>query len=291
MSNGIGSRREFLKASSAIVAGTALVLESTSAGAAGNLSVVPMLTALPAAGGAFAGGDLRGRFVYDGAAPARKPVVITADKEFCCKQNILEENLVVNPVNRGVANVFVWLYVAREDPPPAVHNSYAETEKADVLMDCSGCRFEPHAQVLRTTQTLVTRNLNPIGDSIKIDTLSNPSINIVIPIKGQWRQSYANAERLPARVSCSLHPWESGWLLVKEHPYLAVSNLDGNFAIKNLPPGKWAFQFWHEQSGYLTEVKFQGKATAWKRGRAEFEIKPGENDLGELVLATNLFAT
>jgi len=38
-------------------------------------------------------------------------------------------------------------------------------------------------------------------------------------------------------------------------------------------------------------VKFQGKATVWKRGRAEFDIKPGENDLGELVLAPGLFAT
>jgi len=68
--------------------------------------------------------------------------------------------------------------------------------------------------------------------------LSNPPINIVIPIKGQWRQSYTSAERMPARVSCSLHPWESGWLLVKEHPYMAVSKVDGSFAIKNLPPGK-----------------------------------------------------
>jgi len=51
-------------------------------------------------------------------------------------------------------------------------------------MDCHGCRFEPHAQVLRTTQTLLIRNLNLIGDSAKIDTLSNPPINIVIPIGG-----------------------------------------------------------------------------------------------------------
>lgn len=288
MSDTIGSRREFLKASSAAAAGAMLVSGEASQAKAKDISVAPLLMT---AGASFDGGDLKGRFVYDGTPPERKPVVITADKDFCGKKNILEENLVVDPANRGVANVIVWLYLSRGDTPPAIHSSYAEAEKADINMDCNGCRFEPHAQVLRTTQTLLIRNLNPIGDSAKIDTLSNPPINIVIPIKGQWRQSYANAERLPARVSCSLHPWESGWLLVREHPYMAVSNADGSFAIKNLPPGKWTFQFWHEQSGYVTEVNFQGKPTAWKRGRAEFDIKPGDNDLGEILLAPDLFAT
>lgn len=288
MSDTFGSRREFLKASSAAAAGAVLVSGNATPATAENVSAA---AALMAAGASFDGGDLKGRFVYDGTPPARKPVVITADKEFCGKQNILEENLVVDPTNRGVANVIVWLYLASGDPRPAIHNSYAETDKADVHMDCHGCRFEPHAQVLRTTQTLLTRNLNPIGDSVKIDTLSNPPINIVIPIGGQWRQAYASSERLPARVSCSLHPWESGWLLVKDHPYMAVSNADGSFAIKNVPPGKWTFQFWHEQSGYVTEVKVQGKAAAWKRGRAEFEIKPGANDLGDVLLAPDLFAT
>lgn len=288
MSDTIGSRREFLKASSAAAAGAVLVSGKAVPATAGEVSVASFLTAVSVS---FDGGNLKGRFLYDGAPPPRKPVVITADKEFCGKQNILEENLVVNPANRGLANVFVWLYLAREESLPAVHGSYAETAKAEVHMDCHGCRFDPHARCLWTAQSLLIRNLNPIGDSAKIDTLSNPPINIVIPIGGQWRQSYASSERLPARVSCSLHPWESGWLLVKDHPYVAVSNADGQFSIQDLPPGKWTFQFWHEQAGYVTEVKHQGKLAVWKRGRVELEIKPGENDLGELLLAPHMFAS
>lgn len=287
MSDATGSRREFLKASSAVAAGAVLGAGTPAGAMATGVSPALLSAVIP---GAFDGGDLKGRFVYDGAPPARKPIVITADKEFCGKQNILEEHLVVNPANRGLANVIIWLYQASREPLPPIHGSYAATEKAEVHLDCNGCRFDPHVCVLRTAQTLLIRNLNPIGDSAKIDTLSNPPINIVLPIKGQTRQPYPHAERLPARISCSLHPWESGWLLVKEHPYLAVSNADGDFAIKNLPPGKWTFQFWHEQSGYVTEVQLQGKATVWKRGRVEFEIQPGQNDLGDLLLAPGLFA-
>ena len=198
-------------------------------------------------------GHLQGRFVYEGEPPARKPLTITADKEFCGKHDIREEQLVVNPANRGVANVFVWLFLARGETPPAVHESYAATAKAEVLLDASGCRFEPHGCLLRTTQTLLIRNRNPIGDSAKIDTLANPPLNILLPIKSESRQQYPTPERLPVRVSCSLHPWESGWLLIKEHPYMAVSQADGKFAIRNIPCGRWTFQFWHEQAGYLTE--------------------------------------
>lgn len=282
MSEDVSSRRGFLKASSAAAAGA--VLGSADAASTAETS--------PAAGaGAFEGGDLKGRFVYDGVPPARKPVEITADREFCGKQNILKENLVVNPVNRGIANVVVWLYQASREAPPPVHPSYRATEKAEVHLDCRGCRFDPHVCVLRTTQTLLIRNLNPIGDSAKIDTLSNPPINILVPVDGRWRQTYSRPERLPAPVSCSLHPWESAWLLVVEHPYVAASDADGNFVIKSLPVGRRLFQFWHEQPGYLTEVKHRGSATTWRRGRVEMLIKPGENDLGELRLAPPLFVS
>jgi hypothetical protein len=37
-------------------------------------------------------------------------------------------------------------------------------------------------------------------------------------------------------------------------------------------------------------VRLRGTATAWKRGRAELEIQAGVNDLGDLLLAPELFA-
>jgi hypothetical protein len=55
-------------------------------------------------------GHLRGRFVFDGKPPVRKPVLITADKEFCGNKNLLEEEVVVKPDSKGLANVAVWIY-------------------------------------------------------------------------------------------------------------------------------------------------------------------------------------
>ncbi len=234
-------------------------------------------------------GDLKGRFVYDGSPPERKPVTITADHDFCGKKSILEEHLVVHPVNKGVANVIVWLYVGRTDKQPPVHASYEAAEDAAITLDASGCRFEPHVRLLRTSQTLMLRNLNPIGDNAKIDTLSNPPINVTLPIGAQVRQKYATEERLPVRVSCGIHPWESGWLLIKSHPYMAVSNEHGDFEIPRLPVGRWTFQFWHEQAGYLSEVTIGRTAVQWVRGRVDLDIGPDGRDLGDILLAPDLF--
>lgn len=239
--------------------------------------------------GAEQWGDLKGRFVYDGEPPERKPLKITADLEFCGNKNLLEQHLVVHPSNKGVANVIVWLFLGRADKPPAVHDSYAETAKAEVVLDSVDCQFEPHVVLLRTTQTLILRNSDPIGDSAKIDVLLNPPINITLPVRSEVRHRFTAEERLPARVSCGIHPWESGWLLVRELPYMAVSDENGQFKIANLPVGKWTFQFWHEQAGYVNQVTMDGKATSWARGRAEIEIRAGQNDLGDLLMAPGLF--
>jgi hypothetical protein len=81
----------------------------------------------------------------------------------------------------------------------------------------------------------------------------------------------------------------SGWLLIKDHPYMAVSDANGKLQIKNLPVGRWTIQFWHEKAGYVSDVSKAGQATEWPRGRLEVEIKSGDNDLGSFQLPPSLF--
>lgn len=170
-----------------------------------------------------------------------------------------------------------------------IHDSYQATEKGDVLLDCVHCRFEPHVVVLRTSQTLKVRNSDPKGDNIKIDVIKNLPINVTLPIGHTHEQQFPKAESLPARVSCSIHTWELGWLVVKDHPYMAATDDDGKFEIKNVPAGKRKFMFWQEEAGYLRDVTFQGKAQQWQKGTPELDLQPGDNDLGEIIVQPSLF--
>jgi len=233
-------------------------------------------------------GTLRGRFVYGGQPPAPKPITVTTDHEYCGKYDLVEERLLVDPVSRGVANVTVWLYLGRGAATVPIHEAYRDLADADVLLDSTHCRVDPHVSLLRTTQTLRLRNTDPIGDGLKIDAVRNQSINILLPPNGETTVTFPIPERLPIRVGCPVHPWESGWLFVSRHPYMAVSRKDGRFEISNLPCGTWTFQFWHEAAGYVHEVTIHNELQSWTRGRTELAIERGINELGDLLLAPGL---
>ncbi len=235
-------------------------------------------------------GSIKGRFVYDGAPPKAGPIAVNKDREFCGKFNLRDESLVVNPENRGVANVIVYLYLGRRDTPPTPHPSYEKTADAEVMFSNDKCRFSPRVALLRTTQTLKIANADTVGHNTKIDCFSNAPINPIIPAGSDIEQQFSAQERLPTRVSCSIHPWMTGWLVVKNNPYFAVTDENGAFEIKNLPAGKWTLQVWQEKSGYVKEVKKGGKATKWKKGRFKITVKDGQTEnMGDLLVSPKLF--
>lgn len=247
------------------------------------LSVVTVCLALGVTASAEEWGDLTGRFVYDGTPPAPAPVTVTKDVEFCGKHKLVNEELVVGK-DGGVKNIVVLLYLGRGDEAPAVHESYEKTAGDKVLLDNKNCRFEPHVALLRTSQTLVVGNSDPIGHNSKFNTFANAPINPIIPAGSQIEQQFSQPERFPVGVSCSIHPWMNAWVYIADHPYMAVTDEEGRFTIKNLPAGEWTFQVRHD-TGYVQQVKVDGKPTEWSKGRLEVNIKPGVNDIGEVRFA------
>lgn len=230
-------------------------------------------------------GNLTGRIVYDGTAPAAKPASITKDVAFCGKHNILQENVVVGK-DGGLKNVFVFMYLSSSDPKPPIHPEYEKTANAEVVLDNEKCRFEPHAVVLRTTQTLVLGNKDSVGHNTKVETFSNLPINPIIPAGGKLPKKFPLPERLPTTVSCSIHPWMTARVMIKDHPYVTVTDSSGNFEIKNVPAGTWTFCAWQEEAGYVDDIKLNGKMTKWKKGRFEVTIKDGGTyDVGEVKFA------
>jgi hypothetical protein len=53
-------------------------------------------------------------------------------------------------------------------------------------------------------------------------------------------------------VRCDLHPWMTSYIGVLPHPYYTVSGEDGRFSIRNLPPGRYTLEAWHETLGTQT---------------------------------------
>jgi hypothetical protein len=51
------------------------------------------------------------------------------------------------------------------------------------------------------------------------------------------------------RVKCNIHSWMRAYIGVIPHPYFAVTESGGTFEIRNLPPGDYVIEAWHETLG------------------------------------------
>jgi hypothetical protein len=234
-------------------------------------------------------GDLKMRFVYDGSVPIPAKLTVDKNQDVCTKNHPVNESLLVNKTDKGIANVVVWLYLKRGEKPPQVHSSYDELADTPVYLDNVDCRFEPHVTILPTGRPLVIRNKDSIGHNTKCDFFNNASFNDQIEGGGKiTKDPMTKPETSAMNVQCNAHGWMQAKIVIKDHPYVAKSDASGNLVIPKLPKGTWTFQFFHERPSYLGNLEFETGATD-KRGRIEVEIQPGVNDLGEIVLADGLF--
>lgn len=235
-------------------------------------------------------GTLKGRFIYGGTPPEPAKLTVDKDQAVCGVHNLVDEQLQVDKDSKGIENVIVYLFVSRGEKGLKIH---PDLEKpADGLrIDNLDCRFEPHVLVVRSGQEFTIGNKDSVGHNTKIDSVQNPGINPIVAANSEMKHKFAKEERMPIRVSCNIHPWMKSWIVVKDSPYVAVSNEKGEFSIPNLPVGKWTFQVWHEfgSGTNITTVEKGGKKEEWKKGRAEFEIKAGDNDLGDITIPESVF--
>lgn len=238
-------------------------------------------------------GSLKVTFVYDGDPPKPTPLQITKDQQFCGQFQVVDESKVVNPENKGISNVVGFLYVARTDRvKPQTHPDLDQLKSQKVKLDNDKCRFAPHVAVVWTEQTVELGNSDEVAHNTNIATLNpaNPPINQLIPAGRSVDHKFKAAENLPIPVSCNIHPWMKGYLVIRDNPYAAVSDKDGVLTIDKLPAGTWKFRFWQEAIGYVSSIKVNGKPTTWTRGEVQIEIKAGQTtDLGTVSIPPSAF--
>lgn len=220
---------------------------------------------------------IKGQFLYgeDGVAlPNQAKIQPTKDQEVCGKVQLFEEKLVVNKENRGIANIVIWAYKPKK---AALHPSYAKSAKDTIKMDNIGCRFEPNTVAVRVGQTLEVGNLDPVGHNSMISFIKNKGVNPLIPANQKVQfgpKEIKKAEIVPSKVSCSIHPWMQGYVIVQDHPYMAVTDKDGKFEIKNMPVGKYTLKVWNGK--YIQDVKVDGKKAKWSKGKYVLNLKKDE---------------
>jgi RNA polymerase sigma factor (sigma-70 family) len=241
---------------------------------------------------------LRGRVVF----PAKRevprpreilrtdPFVKDADHLFAGGRRAFFEDVLIDPTTRGIRNAVVWLRPVGDHPhqpfpKETVHPRLADTIRNHVVTT-DHCQFTPRVTVARDGDTLRFRNTSAIAHNVNYGASGGwPGVtrmfNVLLPAGGEYvpeRPLHNLTFPFVDRFECNIHRWMAGYVWTFDHPYAAVTDADGRFAIHDAPVGKWRVVVWHEKGGYPTGMEPRlGRPVTLSDGGT------GITDVGELT--------
>jgi plastocyanin len=187
-------------------------------------------------------GSISGTVKYSGAAP--KPVKIDMSQDPACKGTTNVETLVVNSGN--LENAFVYV-------KDGLGSRTFDVPKEPVTLDQQGCRYHPHVLGIMTGQTLKVLNSDPTTHNIHPTPKDNREWNESQPPKATPIEKSFAREEMMLPVKCNQHPWMKMYINVVKSPYFAVTDKDGKYTLKGLPPGTYTLAVVQEKLGEQTQ--------------------------------------
>jgi plastocyanin len=190
-------------------------------------------------------GTITGTIHFSGKAPDRIQIDMGQDPVCSLAPTNLTEQYLVQ--NGGLENVFIYI------KDGLGNKAYAPTS-TPVVMDQKGCRFVPHVIGVMAGQPIKFTNSDATMHNVHmIPTLStNQTVDISQPPNGPGDTRMLSTPELMIPVRCNNHPWMEGFINVVSNPFYAVSDADGHFEIKGVPPGTYTIVADHEQLGQKT---------------------------------------
>jgi len=185
-----------------------------------------------------------GKVAFDGTAPTMKTLDMSATP-FCEKAHagapVKSEEVVVNG-NGTLKNAFVWIKSGLPDKNWAV-------PATPVTLDQHGCMYSPQVVGLMTGQNLDIKTSDQTNHNIHPMPTGNQEFNESQAPGSEDKMKSFPRQEVMIPVRCDVHPWMRSWIGVVAHPYFAVTGSDGEFSLRNVPPGDYVVASWHERFG------------------------------------------
>ena len=193
--------------------------------------------------------DISGIIKLDGPHPKRPPLPLTPEsrKLYEGRPYPRDEVELVNE-KREIQNVFV--YIQKGLPTGKTYPA----PKKPALLDQQRSMFRPRIQGLFVGQDFAMRNSDPIIHNVRSLSQENRPFNIAQPAGTPDRLKRFSDKEGPIELRCDFHRWMRAYIFVMEHPFFAITDANGRFQIKNLPPGEYTLATWHESFGKNKQI-------------------------------------
>lgn len=189
---------------------------------------------------------VKGKVAFEGTPPVMEKIKAESDPT-CALQHpdgMASEEVVVNS-NGTLKHTFVYVKegVTTKSAAP----------KEPVVFDQKGCHYTPHVFGILVGQPLQILNSDNTLHNVHALSKNSKEFNLGMPIQGMKLTKKFDAPEVMVKIKCEVHPWMAAYAGVLDHPYFAVTGDDGSFEIKDLPPGEYVVEAWHEKYGTQTQ--------------------------------------
>jgi len=124
------------------------------------------------------------------------------------------------------------------------------------VVDQKKMTFIPHVIVVLKGTTVDFLNSDPVGHNVYWPNISGNKK--LAHNMGTWPQgvkkSFTFNDLGVASLLCNVHPEMSGYIVVAPTPYFAVTDKEGDFEIKDVPPGHYTLKTWSEDGKPATQA-------------------------------------
>jgi len=209
------------------------------------MAVLTLGFVLPTTVVAEDGATVKGKVLFTGDRSEHRRVRLNTNKDPNCaksKPAIGSYDVIINKTDPlTLRNVMVWVEEGLGDQT-------FEAPSEPAVLNQFGCEYDPHVFGIMEGQTLVVKNSDDTNHNIHFLPDKNEEINFTQPKKGMTKELTLKAEDV-FKIKCDVHPWMGAYVKIFTHPFFSVTDEQGKFEIKGLPPGKYTFKAWHETFG------------------------------------------
>jgi len=190
--------------------------------------------------------DVTGTVNYNGERPRPRKVRLIGDE--VCKELHTRDGELRSPRREGlivskdlkIQNVFVYV--------KEVEGKFEPPQEA-VVLNQKRCTYVPHVLGLVKGQELKIMNSDPTMHNVHTHSKLNRAFNRGQLENGPPIEVTMRRAEVDIKFSCDVHPWMTSFVHVVDHPFFAVTDENGAFAIKDLPPGEYTLVAIHERLG------------------------------------------
>jgi plastocyanin len=213
-----------------------------------KFSLILIITALASVLAASAA-DIIGTITLNGTPPPEVPYTPLMNDSTCgamYKTAPTTHFYAVGP-NHELADVVVSL--------KDVTGKSTGASQPPVTLDQKGCLYMPQILAIQTGQKIVVKNSDSCIHNVHVvpAVAGNPESNQVQMSGGPDLDYTFSKPEMFMKFKCDVHPWMFAWVSVFDSPYFAISDKEGKFVIKNVPPGKYTVEADHRKLGTSTK--------------------------------------